>query len=244
MDEAGDTRGTGRRVAGHQRSDHAPRARDARASDGSARLSLRANESQLYSSRAYPSAITVDARYSGSTTVDFRNATRHSLRGNLDDLQRYTFDTRRFDTRRDPSPAEQKLHAGLFARDVVGVYLTPDTEDQALILRQSRSFINALRRLLPIQVRVVFLLDQVNAEVIYSYGRPDVQPPITIGERMIDTILSEVIGGAADSHRDRAPGVRFLRTWTPGDTTGLPDLSVASPNLSSRLFSELFDEGA
>lgn len=215
-----------------------------RAQDGSTRLFLRANQSQLYSSDVYPSAITVDARYSGSTAVDFRNATKHSLRGNLEDLQRYTFDTRRFDARRDPTEAEKKQHAGLFARDVVGVYLTPDTEDQALILRQSRLFTNALRRVLPIQIRIVFLLDQVNAEVIYSYGRPDVQPPITIGERMIDTILSEVIHEPADSHRDQLPGVHFLRTWSPGATTGLPDLGAAAPDLSSRLFSKLFDEGA
>jgi phage tail-like protein len=205
---------------------------------GNARLYLRANESQIYSSRIYPAAVTVDARYSGSTTVDFRNATKLSLRGNLDDLQRYTIDTRR-----DRSDAEKQKQAGLFARDAIGVYLTPDTEDQALVLHQSRLFVNALRRVLPIQVRAVFLIDQTNAEVVYSYGRPDIQPPITIGERMIDTILAEVIPVAADTHHDRLPGVRYFRTWIPGETKGLPDLSVAPLDLSSRLYTKQLGEG-
>jgi phage tail-like protein len=210
-----------------------------RLASGTVRLFLRSNDSQRYSSAVYPSAITLDARYSGSTAADFRNPTKLSLRGQLQDLQRYTSDTRR-----DPPDAEKKKQAGLFAREVVGVYLTPDTDDQAFVLRQRRLFANALRRVLPIQVRIAFLIDQANSEVIYSYSRPDVQPPITIGERMIDTILSEVISAGSDSHSDAAPGVRFLRTWTPGDPTVLPDLTAAPIDLSSRLYSRLFDEGA
>lgn len=196
-----------------------------------ARLWLRTNESQVYTSTVYPAAQTIDGRYSGSTSLDMRNATKLSLRRNVRDMQRYTYDTRKGDD-------------NLYARDTVGVYLTPDTDDQALILRHRRLFANALRRVIPMQVRLVFLVDQVYPEVIYTYDRPDVTPPHIIREQMVDTILPEVLRGLQDSHRDRAPGVRFMRTWGPGQPlTLLPDLSVTPPNLSFRLYTRAYDEG-
>jgi len=60
---------------------------------------------------------------------------------------------------------------------------------------------------------------------------------------MIDTILPEVLPNASDAFRDCAASVRFLRAWTPGETTTLSDLSVNPPNLGVRLFTTNFDEG-
>ncbi|PYR79397.1 MAG: hypothetical protein DMF86_03715 [Acidobacteria bacterium] len=213
-----------------------------RAADGSTRLVFRTNASQTYQSRVYPTTLTLDGRYSGSTAVDFRNTTKLSFRGLLSDMQRYTSDTRRPDlTQVDP-----RSQAGLFARDAVGVYLAPDSPDQQLRLPQRQLFTKALRNALPIQVRVAFLIDDAYADAVYNYdvAPPPTEKPVFIGERMVDTILSELIRIGLDSHRDRLPGVRFLRTWAPGETKGLPDLTAAPPDLSSRLFTTRFDEGA
>src|SRR5436309_10395909 len=138
----------------------------------------------------------------------------------LADVQRSTTDTRRPDL----TQVDRKKHDGLFARDVVGVYLTPDTPDQQLRLRQRQLFTKALRTVIPIQVRIAFLLDDAYADAVYSYDVAAADVPV-IGERMVDTILSEVVPIGRDSHRDRLPGVRFLRTWAPGETGGLPDLA-------------------
>jgi hypothetical protein len=211
-----------------------------RAADGSSRVFFRTNASQTYPSQVYPSTITLDGRYSGSTAVDFRNPTKLSFRGLLQDVQRYTCDTRRPDL----TQVGGTKHEGLFARDAVGVYLTPDTPDQEFRTRQRQLFTKALRSVLPIQVRVAFILDDAYSEAVYTYATPSVQPPAVIGERMIDTILSEVVPAGQDAFRDRMPGVRFLRTWVPGETKGLPDLAAVPPDLSSRLFTTRFDEGA
>jgi phage tail-like protein len=211
-----------------------------RAADGSTRLFFRTNASQTYPSQVYPATITLDGRYSGSTAVDFRNTTKLSFRALLPDMQRYTYDTRRPDL----TQVDQHLHEGLFARDAVGVYLTPDTPDQQFRTRQRQLFTKALRSVLPIQVRVAFILDDAYTDAVYTYASPAMQPPVVIGERMIDTILSEVMPAAQDAFRDRMPEVRFLRTWVPGETKGLPDLAGVPPDLTSRLFTTRFDEGA
>lgn len=202
------------------------------------RLFVRSNASQPYSSALYPSATTIDARYSGSTTIDLRNATRLSLRGNQQDMQRCTYDTRSS----APSGAAGE-QVGLYARNKVALFLKPDTNDQAFITRESHLFASALRRFLPIQVEVVFLIEQAFTDLVYGYERGDGAAPL-IGEQVVDVILSEVVPGASDAFADRAPGVRFLRTWTPGETSGLPDLAGPGPALSSRLFTTRFDEGA
>jgi phage tail-like protein len=152
------------------------------------RLFFRTNDTFIYTSSVYPAAQTFDARYSGSTTVDMRNPTKLSLRGTMRDLGRYTYDVRRPDPG-DPEPV-QGLPEGLYARDSVGVYLTPDTDDQALILRQRRLFANALRRFIPIQVRLSFLIDEIFQERIYTYDQPRITPEVLIDERMLDTILA------------------------------------------------------
>jgi hypothetical protein len=204
------------------------------------RLFFRTNDAVAYTSSVYPAAQTFDARYSGSTTVDVRNPTKISLRGTLGDLGRYTYDVRRPDPG-DPAPVKG-LPGGLYARDSVGVYLTPDTDDQALILRQRRLFANALRRFIPIQVRLSFLIDQVFQERVYTYDQPRITPQVLIDERMVDTILSELLPNPGDTFRDRAPDVHFLRSWIPQEATMLPDLSANPPNLGFRLFTSNFDE--
>jgi hypothetical protein len=207
------------------------------------RVFIRSNDTIAYTSAVYPAAQTFDSRYSGSTTADTGNPIRLSARGSIRDILRYTYDVRR-DTLTATTSSGTLQQDGLYARDCVGVYLTPDTADQAYILRQRQLFVNALQQFVPIQVRLAFLIDQVFPETIYSYDVPAAEPPILIGERMIDTILPEVLPAAQDAFRDRAPNVRFARAWIPGETSTLADLSVIPPDLHSRLYTPDFDEGA
>lgn len=194
------------------------------------RVWFRSNESQVYVSPSYPASQTIDARYAGSTTVDTRNPAKFGQRGNLQDVLRYTYDTGR---------AENDW----YARDTVGIYLTPDTQDDQLVIRKQTAIANVIRDFLPIQVRAVFIIQQVNLEYVYTYATPGAEPPQLIGEQMIDTILGEHYTGLTDSHRDRV-SFRFVRTWSPAHPgVTVPDLRIVPPNLSFRLFLREVEEG-
>lgn len=195
------------------------------------RLLFRSNESQVYNSPSYPASQTIDARYAGSTTVDVRNAAKIGVRGNAQDVLRYTYDTGRADD-------------DWYARDTVGIYLTPDTDDEKLILRKQSTIAGVVKSFLPIQVRPVFIIQQVYPELVYTYSQADAKEPRFIGEETVDTILSEVYSGFSDTFRDRV-NFRFIRTWRDGPPTkGVADLNVTPPDLSFRLFMRGVDEGA
>ena len=195
------------------------------------KLYFRTNESQVYISAFYPAAQTIDARYSGSTTVDTRNPAKISLRKNIKDIQTYTYDT-------------LQANDNWYARDTVGIYLVPDTIDQALVIHRRNQIERVLRSFLPIQVRTVFIVDQVFLDFVYTYDIPDSATPVLLREHMVDTILGEVLWGPASS-LDRGPaetgfysaGFHFLRTFDGSSGDGLlPDLSESPPKLSFRLF--------
>ena len=111
---------------------------------------LRCNDSQLYVSALYPAATTLDARYAGSTTADTRNPDRLSLRGSYTDICRYTYETTKTDLVQES--------ARRYSQDTIGIYLTPDTSDEQLIVRTQALIAQVLPRFLPIQVRAVFLI--------------------------------------------------------------------------------------
>lgn len=196
------------------------------------KLFFRSNESEIYTSVVYPLAQTIDARYSGSTTVDTRNPTRISLRKTIQDIQRYTYDTVKGNDR-------------WYARDTLGIYLVPDTIDQALIIRRRDQIARVLRDFLPIQVRTVFLVDEVYPENVYTYDVANADPQVLIGERMIDTILGDFLWGPLsdpdrgpdDDWTDSLPGVHWLRTFDAVNNDALlPDLNDHPPKLGFRLF--------
>jgi len=195
------------------------------------RIWIRSNESQIYVSPSYPASKTIDARYAGSTTVDTRNPSKFGLRGNIQDVMRYTYDTGR---------AENDW----YSRDTVGIYLTPDTLDEQFVIRKQTAIANVIRDFLPIQTRAVFIIQQAQLEYVYTYAAPNADPPQLIGERVIDTILGEQYTGLTDSFRDRV-NFRFVRTWSlayPQNT--IPDLRVTPPDLSFRLFMRGVGEGS
>lgn len=111
----------------------------------STRLWFRNNESREYVSAFYPTARTIDSRYAGSTTVVATNAPKINARENLEDVQRYSYDT-------------AKKNQDWYARDTIGIFLTADTDDQTIIAKTSLIIENMVRRFLPIQVRVVLIV--------------------------------------------------------------------------------------
>ena len=110
-------------------------------------LIYHANESVTYTSTVYGATETMDIRYGGSTTVDVRNTAKRDLRGKFGDFQTYTYDS---------GQNGQRTNLDWYARDTVGLYVTPDTTDQAVIQRDQNLLHNALREFLPAPVRTVF----------------------------------------------------------------------------------------
>ena len=113
-------------------------------------LIYHANESVTYTSTVYGATETVDHRYAGSTTIDVRNTAKHALRKKFGDFQTYTSDV---------DQDEKRTNADRYARETVGLYVTPDTTDQAVIQRNQNLLRNALREFLPASVRTVFITE-------------------------------------------------------------------------------------
>ena len=113
-------------------------------------LVYHANESVTYTSTVYGATETLDTRYAGSITVDVRNTAKHALRGKFGDFQTYTYDS---------GQNGQRNNLDWYARDTVGLYLTPDTTDQAVIQRNQNLLRKALREFLPAPVRTVFITE-------------------------------------------------------------------------------------
>lgn len=100
----------------------------------------RSNESVLRRSALYQTTETIDSRYAGSTTVDTRNHPKIGLRGHYEDFQTYTYDT-------------GQTNDDWYARDTVGIYLSEEIEELALIQ-------DVLRPFLPLHVRPVFIREK------------------------------------------------------------------------------------
>lgn len=202
-------------------------------SDGGARLWFRANDSLPYHSPLYPGSRTFDTRYSGSTTIDTRNSSKFGVSGRYDDALHYLADTGRGND-------------DWYARDTVGVYLTPDTDDDSLIITKRDQIGKLLRDFLPIQVRAVVIIQQVFPEAVYNYDRPATaaEAPRFVGERWLDTRLGEVYRGLSDASADEV-NFHFFRLWARGTLApdALVDTTEQPPRLSARTFLRHVKEG-
>lgn len=111
-------------------------------------LIYRSSESLTYNSTVYSATETVDFRYAGSTTADTRNAAKIALRGQFDDFQRYTYDA---------GSNGQRTNLDWYARDTIGLYLTPDTADPEKIVVITSRLSQVLNEFMPITDRAVFI---------------------------------------------------------------------------------------
>lgn len=176
-----------------------------------------------YASETYGAVLTHDNRYAGATTPDIRNIQKLSLQRKYEDFLTYTYDT-------------GKKSDDWYAREAIGVFLRPDTENQRLIFSNRNVIAKTLNEFVPIQLRTVLILQSVITEYVYTYDDTTAEQPRTIGEEMVDTILGEAIGTPSDSSTTSV-NFRWSRTWDSehSDAT-LPDLSTPSPEFPYRLF--------
>lgn len=196
-----------------------------------ARLWFRTNESRVYLSTLYPASQTTDARYSGSTMLDTRNPAKYGIRGHLGDVMHYTYDV-------------GKGNDNWYARDTIGIYLTPDTNDEALVIRKRNQIESLLRKFLPMQVRGVVIIQQVFPENVYTYDFPNVAPQVRIRETMIDSVLGEVNKWPQTDAFTDAVSFHWFHLWDPRNTgDAMPDTDAQALDLSARLYLKNVEEG-
>jgi phage tail-like protein len=160
---------------------------------GNPRLLFRTNESIDYPSKLYIGTTTIDSRYSGSTTIDVKNRERIGGHGMLEDILQYVYDTSR-------------ENEDWYARDTIGLYLTPDTEDQQLITKNRELVKGILDRFLPIHLRVVFIINPpVYPEKVYTYDFPEDENQRLINEQFFDSNITEIYPGVSEVYEDRVP---------------------------------------
>lgn len=111
-------------------------------------LAFRSNESLAHASTVYAATQTLDERYGGATTADTRNASKIALRGKFDDFQTYTYDAGQNGVRTNDDR---------IARDTIGVYLTPDTNNPATIKALTSRLANVLPEFMAVTERAVFI---------------------------------------------------------------------------------------
>lgn len=147
-----------------------------------------------------------------SCTVDTRNAEMLShvklKKEAFANRVHYTYDTRR------PGAGGNNNDAWC-ARDTVGVYLTPDTLDEELITRGRELAEGLIRRFLPVQTRIVFIIEPpVVLEKVYTYDFPDDKPERVIEEQYEDVLeRDEQYDGPAEGYTDALPDWIWLRAW-------------------------------
>jgi hypothetical protein len=108
-------------------------------------LLFRSTESLRYTSAIYGATKTVDFRYSGSTTVDTRNAAQLALRGKFEDFGTYVYDA---------GAEGMRTNDDWYARDTAGIYIAAATDDKEISrVRQ------VLREFMPVTDRAVFIKD-------------------------------------------------------------------------------------
>lgn len=174
------------------------------------------NRSISYKSKDYPATATTDLRYAGSITIDTNNRTRLDLQDKYEDFQTYSYDTNEAGKR-----FKDKKYA--YARDTIGIYLTPDTNDKQLIARSQELVKGILDRFLPIQTRVVFIIEPpLYRELVYTYDFSKEKEQHLINEQFFDNNITEIYPVMNDNYKDKAPGWIWIRSWSnesPGHHT-------------------------
>jgi hypothetical protein len=182
--------------------------------DGKLGVWYRSPQSVLYTSAIYPNMKTLDHRYAGAATVDTRNRNRVRHLRRWEDNQAYTYDT-------------GKANENWYSHNTVGIYLTPDTEDEQLLRRFQQILQGVLPRFLPLTLRAVVVINPpVYTEYFYTYDFPHVKPQREIGEHVLNAptdVVHDALTPIAADFRDRMQTWRWARTWTkflPDTRTG------------------------
>lgn len=179
--------------------------------EGEVSVLYRSNRGISYKSDVYGATVTTDFRWSGCTTLD----TRNKIKTGLGKWQKYgDFLTYTYDTGKNGKPT----NFDRYARDTIGLYLTPDTDDQQLIMKNRELIRGVLKRFLPIQIRPTFIISPpLYKELIYTYDflKEDSENPRHIKELFFDGTIPEVCPRVSDGFEgDTAEGWVWIHTWS------------------------------
>jgi hypothetical protein len=169
-------------------------------------LIYRSNQSLIYTSEIYGATETTDFRYVGCTTVDTRNLSKLNLRGEFDDSQTYTSVV----ISKDRPTSSDEWYAWYASRNTVGLYLTPTTEDPALLERDQKLLKNVLPQFLPIQTKVEIWLQPI--EVAESYDTLQEITESALQEDFGFLNESEMYSDAIEAASDRIPEWQLFMT--------------------------------
>jgi phage tail-like protein len=111
-------------------------------------LMFRSNQSLTYASASFGATRILDDRYAGTTTVDTGWTAKLALRGTYEDFQTYTYDA---------GHDGKRTNDDRIARDTVGLYLTPGSNDPAEIKDTLSRLAGELPGFLPVTTRAVFI---------------------------------------------------------------------------------------
>ncbi len=137
-----------------------------------------------------------------SRTIDTKDTEMLARLGSYQDRAHYTYDTGRSDN-------------DWYARDTVGIFITPESEHPDEIDRSRRLIEGPLRQFIPINVRLVLVIPDEYNEHVYTYDSPDVEPQRTIDWDYDDCLFTAVhtehsLGVQEDSYTDSVPGWSWL----------------------------------
>lgn len=201
-------------------------------------LVCRTNAATNHSSRLYPGLKTLDCRLSGTTSIDTHNQARTRTMKAMEDLVHYTCDARSA-----TGLSQQERNTIWYARNVVGIYLVPDTQDPRLIVRRREILEAVLRDFLPIQVRPVFIVDPAAVrEYVYDYDNTSQPEPHYIEETTWDALAVEhkdVLPLAREHHRDHVLEWICVHTWSASHVNHLTvDIQTTPVALNFRTWRE------
>ncbi len=153
--------------------------------DGGTAIAFRSNRSVEYHSEVYRGTETVDRRYSGATTVLTGNGAKSALRTRFDDFGTYTYDT---------GPAGGRTDDDWYGRDTLGLYLEPDTLDQAAQSAARARLRRVLPEFVPLTDRTVFVSGgpTVHIDHFYGYGAVGGDIPPAVGESATEQVVAVV----------------------------------------------------
>lgn len=158
-----------------------------------------------------------------SRSIDTGDAKMLAELRTFQDRAHYTYDTGKNDD-------------DYYARDTVGVFLTPSADRPDLDDRNRRLLNGPLKEFIPITIRpVLFIAPEVYKEYVYTYDIPDIEPQFKreIQEdysRESSRLTAENYPGLDDSYIDTVEQWTWLRSWSSTNKTHITvDTSTAPP---------------
>jgi len=160
-------------------------------------LLTRTDRSIRYESDLYGATATEDPRYSGAQTVRVTNGPRIRQRGELRDVQAYTYDAGPpVGAGSGASPSDRRTDRDWYARDTVGLYVEPDTVEADTLARGVDRLKRVVPEFIPVTDRAVVILPSYDVsppphtDYVYRYDAPPGSDAAVLGDAHADVLTS------------------------------------------------------